>query len=151
MTPSNSGLQQTPPSRSLGRPQLKPGTLADSGMSDDEKPSPEELERRRQWFDQYADQLKASVVRSPEPGRRFACPCCRYLTLDERGGFEICPVCFWEDDGQDDSDASVVRGGPNGALSLEQARANYAAFGASSDRHRQHVRLPRPDERGDAG
>jgi hypothetical protein len=27
------------------------------------------------------------------------------------------PVCFWEDDGQDDHDADLVRGGPNGALS----------------------------------
>lgn len=29
------------------------------------------------------------------------CPCCGFLTLDERGTFEICPVCFWEDDGQE--------------------------------------------------
>jgi hypothetical protein len=42
----------------------------------------------------------------------------------ERGGFEICPVCFWEDDGQDDPDADVVLGGPNGQLSLTQARNN---------------------------
>jgi hypothetical protein len=43
------------------------------------------------------------------------------LTLNERGGWEICAVCFWEDDGQDDHDADNVRGGPNGALSLTQA------------------------------
>ena len=24
--------------------------------------------------------------------------CCGYRTLDERGAFDICPVCFWEDD-----------------------------------------------------
>ncbi|WP_414630127.1 CPCC family cysteine-rich protein, partial [Burkholderia multivorans] len=23
------------------------------------------------------------------------CPCCRSKTLRERGGFEICSVCFW--------------------------------------------------------
>ena len=34
----------------------------------------------------------------------------------------------------------------NGALSLTQARANYKAFGASSERHKQFVRLPNPDE-----
>src|SRR5690606_15709062 len=42
-----------------------------------------------------------------------ACPCCGHPTLGERAGFEICPVCFWEDDGQDDVDAHVERGGPN--------------------------------------
>ena len=49
----------------------------------------------------------------------------RSLTLSERGGFEICSVCWWEDDGQDDADADVVRGGPNGDLSLTQARKNF--------------------------
>jgi hypothetical protein len=75
-----------------------------------------------------------------------ACPCCAHLTLGERGRFEICPVCFWEDDGQGDQDASVVRGGPNGDLSLAQARANFAKFGACEKRHRRHVRSPRVDE-----
>ena len=39
-------------------------------------------------------------------------------------------VCFWEDDGQDDYDADVVRDGPNGALSLTEARAIYRRIGA---------------------
>ena len=47
----------------------------------------------------------ASVVRSRGEGPS-PCPCCGYLTLDERGGYEICPVCYWEDDGQDDHDAA---------------------------------------------
>jgi hypothetical protein len=74
------------------------------------------------------------------------CPCCRYLTLKSRGDFEICPVCFWEDDGQDDQDASLVRGGPNGALSLDEARRNFAAFGACAARSKQFVRPPMPAE-----
>lgn len=81
------------------------------------------------------------------PGR-FACPCCGYLTLQERGGFEICPVCSWEDDGQDDHDADEVLGGPNGTLSLTQARKNYADFGACDERSKKHVRPPRLDELG---
>ncbi|WP_130881421.1 CPCC family cysteine-rich protein [Streptomyces syringium] len=44
----------------------------------------------------------------------IACPCCFQQTLEERANFEICPECGWEDDGQDDADAHVVRGGPNG-------------------------------------
>jgi Cysteine-rich CPCC len=63
------------------------------------------------------------------------------------GAFELCPVCWWQDDGQDESDADVVRGGPNGALSLTVARANFLAFGASDPRFRGRVRAPLPSER----
>lgn len=28
------------------------------------------------------------------------CPCCRYLTLTSRGNYDICPLCYWEDDGK---------------------------------------------------
>jgi hypothetical protein len=56
---------------------------------------------------------------------RFDCPCCGYRTLAGRAGFEICILCWWEDDGQSDMDADQVRGGPNGDLSLTAARANF--------------------------
>ncbi|MEV0490026.1 CPCC family cysteine-rich protein [Streptomyces atratus] len=48
----------------------------------------------------------------------YRCPCCGFVTLGERGNYEICSVCFWEDDGQDDHDADRIRDGPNGRLSL---------------------------------
>ncbi|GAA3388672.1 CPCC family cysteine-rich protein [Streptomyces roseoviridis] len=59
------------------------------------------------------------------PSDLIACPCCFQRTLEERANFEICPECGWEDDGQDDVDAHIVRGGPNGRLSLAQARLDY--------------------------
>ena len=77
---------------------------------------------------------------------RHACPCCRALTLQDRGGFEICPICWWEDDGQDDADAEAIRGGPNGTLSLAQARANHLSFGVSDPRFVASVRKPGGDE-----
>src|SRR5687767_11227047 len=120
-------------------------------MSDDEKPPPETFARRKRWFDRYVRALKTSVVRGREDGRAFACPCCRHLTLGERGGFEICPVCFWEDDGQNDEDASVMRSGPNGGLSLEQARRNFTTFGACDEGSRKNVRPPHPQEKPNAG
>ncbi|WP_369334942.1 CPCC family cysteine-rich protein [Xanthomonas sacchari] len=70
------------------------------------------------------------------------CPCCSYKTLSERGAFEICAVCFWEDDGQDDDDADEVLGGPNGNLSLTQARANYQQFGVSRRQDLRYVIPP---------
>jgi hypothetical protein len=77
----------------------------------------------------------------------YRCPCCGSRTLTERGAFEMCPVCWWEDDGQDDNDADVVRGGPNGTLSLTDARRNYASVGASDPLFVPRVRAPREDER----
>ena len=41
------------------------------------------------------------------------CPGCRFETLTEHAAFEMCPICWWEDDGQGDHDAGVVQGGPN--------------------------------------
>lgn len=77
------------------------------------------------------------------------CPCCDCRTLAARGAYEICPVCFWEDDGQDDSDADDVSGGPNGDLSLTAGRANYRLFGASREEDLPHVRRPHPHEAAD--
>jgi len=74
------------------------------------------------------------------------CPCCGYKTLGERAGYEICAVCFWEDDGQDDEDADEVRGGPNSSISLTQGRANFREFGASQRKDLPHVRKPHHDE-----
>lgn len=102
----------------------------------------DERKGRVGWFDGYVTALE-SVPRRTLPLR---CPCCYCRTQVIRADFHICPVCFWEDDGQDDHDADVVRGGPNGPLSLTAARANYRAFGACDERARRHVREPLPEE-----
>ncbi len=79
-------------------------------------------------------------------GGPYPCPCCRFVTLTERGGYDICPVCFWEDDGQDDHDADDVRGGPNYSLSLTQARSNFLRIGAAEERVLPYVRHPTVEE-----
>ena len=86
-------------------------------------------------------------VESGPDGGPYRCPCCAAVTLPERGAYELCPVCFWEDDGQDEHDSDQVRGGPNGPLSLDEARANYAEFGASDRAFLDHVRRPDRQER----
>jgi Cysteine-rich CPCC len=117
-------------------------------VSSDDSPGPtaEELARRKAWFEWYVRQLEERSVLASGAGP-YACPCCRFVTLPERGGYDICPVCCWEDDGQDELDADIVRGGPNGRLSLTAARANFARIGAKEERHLEHVRAPRPEER----
>ena len=39
--------------------------------------------------------------------------------------YEICGLCDWEDDGQDDDDADQIAGGPNSNYSLTEARGNF--------------------------
>lgn len=61
------------------------------------------------------------------------CPCCGLPTITTLGAFDVCPVCWWEDDGQDDTDADEINGGPNGDYSLTRARANARAHGDMYD------------------
>jgi len=37
----------------------------------------------------------------------FPCPCCSYRTLKSHGEYDICPICYWEDDGNDEAGLSV--------------------------------------------
>jgi hypothetical protein len=69
------------------------------------------------------------------------------LTLPEPppGTFFICPVCFWEDDAVQFDDPGCA-GGAN-HVSLDQARANFRSFGASSEACRGDIREPAQGER----
>ena len=76
---------------------------------------------------------------SPEdPTPRHLCPCCDHVSLPERGNYLICPVCFWEDDGQD-LDQLDVPSGPNHGITLRQGRANFLEFGACEEAMVEHV------------
>ncbi|EUJ35842.1 hypothetical protein PWEIH_14901 [Listeria weihenstephanensis FSL R9-0317] len=48
-----------------------------------------------------SDILKKSVEVTGEEEKLLVCFCCSYLTIQERGMYDICPVCDWEDDGGD--------------------------------------------------
>ena len=73
---------------------------------------------------------------------RFRCPCCGYRTLTAPESMELCPICWWEDDGQEDADAGEIRLTVNGALSLSEARMHYAECGAAHPRFLPYVRRP---------
>jgi hypothetical protein len=73
---------------------------------------------------------------------KLACPCCGCLTLASHGTYEICPVCFWEDDFTVDPLDDL---NPNN-MCLFDARANFAAWGAVDPELVHWTRPPRPDE-----
>lgn len=62
--------------------------------------------------------------------KKYTCPCCRYKTLDEEppGTYNICKVCFWEDDEIQFYNPDY-EGGAN-RVSLNQGRKNFLEFGA---------------------
>lgn len=77
--------------------------------------------------------------------KRYQCPCCGYYTINEGPGlFDICPVCFWEDDPSYRINEDY-RGGAN-KVSLRQARKNYLEYGACDENGLKYVRPPLPDE-----
>ncbi len=101
------------------------------------------------WFQVYCAELESGVTQAAIPGVSYCCPCCGYPTLGERGGFEICVLCNWEDDGQDDHNAACVLGGPNGGYSLAEARTNFDTH-TTSYRPTDRYHFERTTRNGDA-
>lgn len=87
----------------------------------------DELEKKFKQFIQYIFHLEEKCVEK-ECETECCCPCCNYPTLPERGSYHICPLCFWEDDGQDEPFCEEVWNGPNGDYSLTEARNNFAEY-----------------------
>ncbi len=57
------------------------------------------------------------------------CPCCDYYSLARRSAHDVCPVCYWEDDGTDLGDMDELSRANH--ITLFDARHNFSAFGAS--------------------
>ncbi len=67
----------------------------------------------------------------------YTCPCCGLPSLEEPPGcFDVCMVCFWEDDGQTDANADRPNNGVNGEYSLSRARENFRSHGHMYDQGR---------------
>ena len=77
---------------------------------------------------------------------KYTCPCCGYKTLDEESPatYEICSICFWDDDGvqYDDPD---YKGGAN-LPSLRNAQKNYFLFGACEESCMDAARKPNEND-----
>jgi hypothetical protein len=71
--------------------------------------------------------IRATVEGPIEP--TVTCPCCGFFSLTDRGDWEICRVCQWEDTG-DDLD---VHSGPN-HMTLREGRANFVRSGVCDPR-----------------
>lgn len=68
---------------------------------------------------------------------KYQCPCCDYFTLEEIGTYDICQICFWENDGLD-IDRLDKHSGPN-HMTLREGRANFILYGACEEKFMQKV------------
>ncbi len=71
---------------------------------------------------------------------KYVCKCCGCAALDSADEYDICPVCFWEKDKTQESDPDYAEGA--NSVSLNEARKNYAEFGACEKRFAENVRKP---------
>ncbi|WP_035745032.1 CPCC family cysteine-rich protein [Flavobacterium suncheonense] len=86
----------------------------------------ERILERREYFNNLFPKIKGCNYRKDiDFELPNSCPACGYFTLDERCSWEICLLCFWEDDGQDNFDADKIFGGPNGDYSLTKYRIEF--------------------------
>lgn len=81
---------------------------------------------------------------------KYKCPCCNNYTLDDGPGkYEVCPVCFWEDDPKAGSAPNIAFGSNH--ISLKVAKINYREIGACDPDAVKSVRDPLPEEIDPAG
>lgn len=73
--------------------------------------------------------------------RMHPCPCCGYKTLPGRGDYDLCPVCWWEDEGLEPWEFS----GAN-AQTLVEAQQEYLAESRPYRRRPGKVRPPKRRE-----
>jgi len=77
---------------------------------------------------------------------KFACSCCGYKTFSHKpnGSYDICEVCYWEDD-PIQLEKPDYKDGAN-PMSLRQAQMNFQRFGACEKAMLPNVRRPTADE-----
>ncbi|MDC8003872.1 CPCC family cysteine-rich protein [Aureisphaera galaxeae] len=74
------------------------------------------------------------------------CPGCGFPTFTEDWFHEICGVCNWQNDGQDDPHADEVWGGPNYKLSLTENRLNICRTLEEKSKALNGVAMQDPNE-----
>lgn len=79
--------------------------------------------------------------------KKYKCFCCGNLTLQTRGNYDICPVCFWEDDANLILDRGEMRSSANHGMTLKEGQQNYKEFGACEREMLPYVRKPKSFER----
>ena len=76
----------------------------------------------------------------------YKCPCCGFYTFAEplNGTYDICPVCFWENDVFDPGEDQPSD--ENHGMTLAEGREAYKRLGAVREELLPYAREPLPEE-----
>jgi hypothetical protein len=85
------------------------------------------------------------LIKKKDEPKKYKCPCCGYFTFEKKERtYDICPVCFWEDDPFQYENPMMENGANH--VSLAAARINYKHYSACDPEMRKYVRGPKKDE-----
>ena len=76
------------------------------------------------WLREFRERLERPPSQEDLIGGLCLCDCCHFPTLNAHGGYEICPICWWQDDPEvfEDIDRDSI---VNKSLNLAEARQNF--------------------------
>lgn len=74
---------------------------------------------------------------------KYTCPCCGYRTLDRFHDYQICTICYWEDDPYQFE--NIDETGAN-HVSLRLGQKNYKRFGACEKDMCKYIRKPNKND-----
>lgn len=77
---------------------------------------------------------------------KFYCPCCGYNTFADppTGNYDICRICFWEDDPIQSKDITYANGANQ--VSLIEGQKNFEEFGACCQEVIAYTRKPQDSD-----
>ncbi len=85
------------------------------------------------------------LIKKKDEPKKYKCPCCNHFTFEKKErAYDICPVCFWEDDPFQYENPMMENGANH--VSLAAARVNYKHYSACDPEMRKYVRGPKKDE-----
>ncbi|MCG8573645.1 MAG: hypothetical protein MI810_02080 [Flavobacteriales bacterium] len=112
-------MKQYPAKKKKQRPKEPSRRFDKSQLTEEHLELLKAFKNRRGYFEQLLEE--SNIIYHKE-----TCPGCGFPTLDERGQYQICVICLWEDDGKDDNQDAFI--GYVNPLSLVQHRVNVASF-----------------------
>ncbi len=111
---------------------MKTNVFDTSKLTDEDKSLLESFQKRRELLQDFIDKngLKLTI-----------CPGCGFPTFSKQWFQDICSVCNWQHDGQDDPYADEIWGGPNYELSLTENRLNICkTLAEKSEEHNGEIK-----------